>query len=70
MHSYGYGINDAFWRVVWSIDEGTIWAPNFSEKNFNKLAKGMTQGEVLSLIGKPLYKSVNCDDGCFWHYTK
>ncbi|MBI2519766.1 MAG: outer membrane protein assembly factor BamE [Bdellovibrio sp.] len=70
MYSYGYGVNDAFWRVVWSIDEGTIWAPNFSEENFSKLTKGMTSEEVLSLMGKPLNMSKNCEDICFWNYTK
>ena len=70
MYSYGYGINDAFWRVVWSIDEGTVWSPNFSEENFSKVKIGTTSDEVLALIGKPLFTSENCVDGCFWHYTK
>ena len=40
MYTYGYGLNDAFWRVVWAIDEGTVWADGFSEENFSKVTLG------------------------------
>lgn len=66
MYQYGYGVNDAFWRVVWAIDEGTIWAPGFSEDKFNKVKVGMTVSEVIALLGKPLD---GMDDG-YWRYTK
>ena len=46
------------------------WAPNFSEENFSKVKIGISSDEVLALMGKPLYTSENCVDGCFWHYTK
>jgi len=70
MYEYGYGLNDAFWRVVWAIDEGTIWAPNFSEENFDKIKLGMKDKEVLALMGKPLNLEEKCFDDCFWLYTK
>lgn len=71
MYSFGYGASDAFSRVVWSIDEGTIWAPGFSEKKFNKIRIGMNSKEVLNILGRPLETSGDCqEEGCFWHYTK
>jgi SmpA / OmlA family len=71
MYKYGYGVNDAFWRIAWAIDEGTIWAPNFSEENFDKLKIGMTDKEVLLLMGKPLNAlEETCVNSCFWFYTK
>ena len=70
MIHYGYGVNDAFWRVVWWIDEGTIWAEGFSEGNFDKVKIGMTSDEVLKIVGKPLHDIDNCDEICIWGYTK
>jgi len=69
MYQYGYGINDAFWRVVWSIDEGTIWAKGFTEENFNKVRVGMPKKQVLSLLGKPLNDISQPDNSRFWYYT-
>lgn len=70
IYTYGYGVNDAFWRVVWAIDEGTIWAKNFDEENFKKVRLGMEKEEVLSLIGEPLDKTRKCPIDCSWIYTK
>lgn len=70
MSTFGYGFNDAIWRVIWSIDEGTIWAQNFSEENFEKIRLGMTDHDVLELMGPPLYSDDKCVDTCFWYYTK
>lgn len=69
MYEFGYGINDAFWRVIWAIDEETIWAENFSEESFEKVKLGMTSDEVLSVMGKPLNDIEKCEGGCFWTYT-
>lgn len=70
MYQYGYGANDAFWRVVWAIDEGTLWSPGFSERNFNKIRVGMSRGEVLEIMGDPLHGYEDCQKNCFWSYTK
>jgi hypothetical protein len=70
MHKFGYDPNDAFWRVVWSIDEGTIWAPGFSEANFSKIKLTMHKEEVLKLVGRPLSNIDDCDDICTWAYTR
>jgi hypothetical protein len=70
MWEYGYGVNDAFWRVVWAIDEGTTWANGFSDEGFSKIRIGMTKEEVLSLAGKPLHDIDNCDELCIWAYTR
>lgn len=69
MYDYGYGINDAFWRVIWAIDEGTIWAPGFSEEKFNRIKLGMNSNDVLNLLGRPLRGIEGCEKSCFWIYT-
>lgn len=70
MYTFGYDVSDAFWRVVWAIDEGTIWAENFSEENFDRIKTGMTSNEVLSLLGEPLNSLERCEAECYWYYTK
>ncbi len=70
MSHFGYGLNDAFWRVIWSIDEGTIWTQDFREENFEKIKLGMTDQDVLALMGSPLKADENCKEVCFWFYTK
>ncbi|MGB0454062.1 MAG: hypothetical protein ACPGJV_10145 [Bacteriovoracaceae bacterium] len=71
MYTFGYGINDAFWRVVWAIDEGTIWAESFNEENFSKIKLGMEDEVVLKLIGRPLelVKDYDAVEET-WIYTK
>ena len=65
MIEYGYGVNDAFWRFVWAIDEETIWAESFSEKKFLQVKVGMEKSGVESLLGNPL----NDKSDKFWCYT-
>ena len=67
---FGYGASDAFWRVVWWIDEGTVWTDGFSENNFDRVKVGMTSDEVLKITGRPLHDINDCDDICIWAYTK
>ena len=70
MYDYGYNFNDGFWRVIWAIDEGTIWSPDFDEKKFDLIKIGMSSKEVLELLGNPLDYDENCVSSCFWCYTK
>ena len=71
MIEFGYGVNDAFWRVVWAIDEETVWAKGFSEEKFLKVEEGMTKKEVLKLLGEPLNGTEDFDEtrDSFWYYT-
>lgn len=70
IYQFGYGLNDAFWRVVWSIDEGTIWAKNFSEEKFSKVKVGMSREDVLALLGNPLNDTNKLNRDRFWYYTR
>lgn len=70
MKRYGYGVEDAFFRYIFDIDEETIWIENFSEEKFDKIKIGMTNKQVLNLMGKPLYDfEEQCADFCFWEYA-
>jgi len=69
MYKFGYGFNDAFWRLVWSIDEDTVWAKNFSEDKFSRVKVGMSVKDVLGLLGDPLHRDIECINNCFWCYT-
>ena len=69
IYSYGYGLSDAFWRVVWILDEDTVWVENFKEKKFDKITVGMSTQDVISLLGKPLNEVKECKEDCFWYYT-
>jgi hypothetical protein len=44
-----------FFAALW-IGGGTTYAPGYSEKAFKQVRKGMTQAEVLKLVGEPLQK--------------
>lgn len=70
MYSFGYGPNDAFWRVVWSIDEGTIWTENFSEMSFGQIQLGMTKKQVMSIMGSPLNAKEKLINDEVWYYTR
>lgn len=50
--------------------EGTIWSQNYSELAFDKVKLGMSSEEVKELLGNPVRKSFNCNDICFWNYTR
>src|SRR5688572_28611084 len=51
------GISEGY-CIVWpSI--GTAFAPHYSESGFNRIKPGMTESEVLHLIGYPLGKGFN-----------
>lgn len=68
MHLYRYGLNDAFFRTLFSPLEFTIWKEGFSEENFSKIQLGMTEDQVLSLVGEPIFSY--CVETCEWLYTR
>lgn len=68
MYRFDYGINDGFWRTLMVPFTGTIYAPSFSESNFNQIKISMSSAQVARLVGEPLRK--DCDHmDCFWIYT-
>ncbi|MGK5095344.1 outer membrane protein assembly factor BamE [Deltaproteobacteria bacterium TL4] len=67
MVRYRYDFHNAILRTLMYFDEGTRYAPRFSEENFAKLRPKMTQKEVLTIMGEPLRKS--CFTICEWVYT-
>ncbi|MGK5090451.1 outer membrane protein assembly factor BamE [Deltaproteobacteria bacterium TL4] len=50
--------------------EDTEWAPEFSEESFSKIRIGMTQEEVLGIMGEPLIKTDDTAEyWSYWAYT-
>jgi outer membrane protein assembly factor BamE (lipoprotein component of BamABCDE complex) len=45
-----------------------LWATGFSESKFSDVRMGMSQTEVMSLLGIPLQMWTG-SDGCTWLYT-
>lgn len=68
MYRFNYGINDGFWRTLMAPFTGTIWAPSFSESNFDQIKISMNSVQVLSLLDEPLRKDCDIKE-CFWIYT-
>ncbi|HAZ12727.1 MAG: hypothetical protein A2X86_13995 [Bdellovibrionales bacterium GWA2_49_15] len=69
MHRFGYNLNDGFWRTLMFPFEGTVWAPRFTEDNFNKIKQGMSASSVREILGEPLRQDSECSEICFWYYT-
>ena len=64
---YHYGFTDSLLRsVLWPL-ESTHWTEGFSEDSFDQVKIGMTEDDVVRLIGKPLRKT--CREGCELVYT-
>ena len=49
------GLSGEIYGLLLSTD--THYASNYSHQSFSKVKKGMTEKEVLSLLGEPLYRS-------------
>lgn len=69
MYRFGYGVEDGFYRTLMFPFEGTVWAQGFNEKAFLKVQIGMSQLQVVHLLGEPLRKDLDCDESCFWLYS-
>jgi hypothetical protein len=62
--------------LIWSsmFEEDTVYAPGYSDASFRKVANGMSESELKSLLGDPLslypaYKNRG-QDWTSWCYTK
>ena len=64
---YHYGFMDALARSLWWLTESTRWAEGFTEDNFDKVKPGMTEADVIRLVGQPLRKT--CVEWCELVYT-
>ncbi|MGK5090455.1 outer membrane protein assembly factor BamE [Deltaproteobacteria bacterium TL4] len=67
MVQYHYDVGSALTRTLLYFLEDTRWSPGFSEEVFAKIHVGMTEQEVLSLLGEPLRR--NCLTICEWAYA-
>lgn len=68
-----YDWREAFFRTVMAPFEDTIWAPDFTLENFEKVRLSMHETEVKKILGEPLSK---CDSDrrgrnypCIWTYS-
>lgn len=67
---YGYDSeNTLLHAILWPLSR-TYWATGFSERNFNLVTSNMNQREVLNLLGEPLFKVSNIQNGnTHWLYS-
>lgn len=47
----------------------TEYASGYSRRGFNAIQAGMTQQEVVEILGQPLWKNAMTEDGGFWGYS-
>lgn len=59
-----HSTRDVLEHIDWCFEDYTVYASSYTEEKFNNVELGMTQEQVLSLIGEPLKK---LDDT--WFYT-
>ncbi|MDD2286453.1 MAG: hypothetical protein PHQ11_13775 [Paludibacter sp.] len=63
-HRY-HSARDVIEHIDWCFEDYTVYAPCCTEEKFNEVKTGMTQGQILLLIGEPLKKLDN-----LWFYTQ
>ena len=61
--------------VAWILflrEDASVYAPGYSEAAFNCVQPGMSQSEVLALLGQPLVKhsSSHPETGEIWRYSE
>lgn len=60
-----HSARDVFDHIDWCFEDYTLYAPSYTESEFSKIEIGMSQDQVLSLIGEPLKKLDS-----HWFYTQ
>ncbi len=68
MYRYRYDFTSACWRYLYGFESDTKFADKFSENRFEKIRIGMSEEEIVILIGKPLHKYCY-NYGCDWIYS-
>jgi outer membrane protein assembly factor BamE (lipoprotein component of BamABCDE complex) len=56
--SHCHSVSDRFFYAMFAMDDATQFSTGYSETNFQRISKGMSKAEVLSLVGEPLKKHV------------
>lgn len=63
------GTNTFFHSLLWSVTN-TRWSDGYSDENFKKIRLGMSQKEVIHILGFPLAKFENQEAGDInWVYS-
>jgi len=62
-------LDDALGRAFLLHEDGTAYAPMYSEWRFRLVRRGMTIEELREALGDPLWIRTN-DEKAIWRYTK
>jgi len=54
----------------WLYPSDTVYASQFSPRQFRKVFKGMDRQELVKLLGQPLERRVNADRQEYWYYSQ
>lgn len=65
-HARSFG--DAVSYLMFLREDGTTFAPGFTEAKFDRVQIGMSEEEVTNVLGDPLQKQLN-DDKTYWRYS-
>jgi hypothetical protein len=61
---YHYSFIDAVYAAVLFPVEGTVWAPQFNEEEFDNLfMRGSSIDETIQILGEPLASHYDKDEG-------
>jgi hypothetical protein len=59
---------DSFFYLMFLREDRTTFAPGFTEAKFDSIRTGMSESEVISVLGKPLEKDGH-PDRRYWRYS-
>ena len=63
---FGYPPTDSIFSLI--DNENTVWAAGYSKEKFSLVKEGMSEDEVLEILGEPLVVE-NRKSGVNWFYT-
>jgi outer membrane protein assembly factor BamE (lipoprotein component of BamABCDE complex) len=62
-------LGDALGYLMFLREDRTTFAPGFTEAKFDSVKIGMSEAEVLTILGEPLEKDGHSDKR-YWRYSK
>lgn len=63
------GLHGCLFAFLWGHD--TVYAQGYSGRRFRQVTRGMTEAEVIGLLGRPLEKTVGAEHGMtVWRYSR
>jgi outer membrane protein assembly factor BamE (lipoprotein component of BamABCDE complex) len=67
-----HGAEDRFLFALFLRDDATQYAPGFSDSGFDQVTKGMSEKDVILLVGDPIKKEIYQGQSFdqLWRYTK